>query len=124
MMLNPGGEKFQVTQFDRMDNFGLWQRMVKDLLTQQGLQKALCDEKPADITTIDWNDMEDKAASLIRLCVSDNVINHWFKEQGVPLVVGYVDSDYAGDLDDMRSTMGYVFTLAGDIYAGNYQFNP
>lgn len=28
-------------------------------------------------------------------------------------VVGYVDSDYAGDLDKRRSTTGYVFTLAG-----------
>ncbi|KAE8712235.1 hypothetical protein F3Y22_tig00110259pilonHSYRG00008 [Hibiscus syriacus] len=27
------------------------------------------------------------------------------------LVVGYVDSDYAGDLDNRRSTTGYVFTL-------------
>ncbi|KAG8484966.1 hypothetical protein CXB51_021384 [Gossypium anomalum] len=28
-------------------------------------------------------------------------------------VIGYVDSDYAGDLDKRRSTIGYVFTLAG-----------
>jgi len=28
-------------------------------------------------------------------------------------VVGYVDADYAGDLNDKRSTTGYVFTLAG-----------
>ena len=28
-------------------------------------------------------------------------------------VVGYVDSDFAGDLDKRRSTTGYVFTLAG-----------
>ena len=30
-----------------------------------------------------------------------------------PSIVGYVDSDYAGDMDDRRSTTGYVFTLAG-----------
>ena len=29
------------------------------------------------------------------------------------LVCGYVDSDYAGDLDKRRSTTSYVFTLAG-----------
>ena len=29
------------------------------------------------------------------------------------LVVGYVDSDYASDLDKRRSTMGYLFTMAG-----------
>ena len=28
-------------------------------------------------------------------------------------LVGYVDSDYAGDLDKRRSTTGYVFTIAG-----------
>ncbi|KAL0332846.1 UNVERIFIED_CONTAM: Retrovirus-related Pol polyprotein from transposon TNT 1-94 [Sesamum calycinum] len=34
-------------------------------------------------------------------------------QQNDPLVVGYVDSDYAGDLDYRRSTTGYVFTLGG-----------
>ena len=34
-------------------------------------------------------------------------------QQGNPSVMGYVDSDYAGDMDDRRSTTGYVFTLAG-----------
>ena len=28
-------------------------------------------------------------------------------------VCGYVDSDFAGDLDKRRSTSGYVFTLVG-----------
>ncbi|RVW97637.1 Retrovirus-related Pol polyprotein from transposon TNT 1-94 [Vitis vinifera] len=30
-----------------------------------------------------------------------------------PSVRGYVDADYTGDLDDRRSTTGYVFTLGG-----------
>ncbi|KAL0363822.1 UNVERIFIED_CONTAM: Retrovirus-related Pol polyprotein from transposon TNT 1-94 [Sesamum angustifolium] len=34
-------------------------------------------------------------------------------QQNDLLVVGYVDSDYAGDLDDRRSTTGYDFTLGG-----------
>eukprot|EP00253_Pinus_taeda_P027080 PITA_27080 len=28
-----------------------------------------------------------------------------------PLLVGFTDSDWAGDLDDWKSTVGYVFTL-------------
>ena len=28
-------------------------------------------------------------------------------------VMGYMDADYAGDLNDRRSTTGYVFTFAG-----------
>ena len=30
-------------------------------------------------------------------------------------LVGYADSDYAGDLDKRRSTTGYVFTMAGGL---------
>ena len=35
------------------------------------------------------------------------------KQQGDPSVRGYVDADYVSDLDDRRSTIGYVFTLGG-----------
>src|SRR4051812_18305369 len=31
-------------------------------------------------------------------------------------VVGYVDADYAGDIDNRRSTTGYVFTLCGGTH--------
>ncbi|KAE8658345.1 hypothetical protein F3Y22_tig00116971pilonHSYRG00233 [Hibiscus syriacus] len=36
------------------------------------------------------------------------------------LVVGYVDLDYAGDLDNRRSTTGYVFTLGGGPICWKY----
>ncbi|RVW98296.1 Retrovirus-related Pol polyprotein from transposon TNT 1-94 [Vitis vinifera] len=35
------------------------------------------------------------------------------KQQSDPSVRGYVDVDYVGDLDDRRSTTGYLFTLGG-----------
>src|ERR1044072_7923015 len=35
------------------------------------------------------------------------------REQSVPSVVEIGDTDYAVDLDDRRSTTGFVFTLAG-----------
>ncbi len=36
-----------------------------------------------------------------------------FEKSEDSLVTGYVDSDYAGDLDKRRSTTGYVFIMAG-----------
>jgi len=33
-------------------------------------------------------------------------------QQSDPLVVGYVNSDYAGNLNNRRSTTGYVFTIS------------
>lgn len=36
-------------------------------------------------------------------------------KKSVLLVVGHMDLDYAGDLDDKRSSTGYVFTLGGPI---------
>ncbi|KAL0286680.1 UNVERIFIED_CONTAM: Retrovirus-related Pol polyprotein from transposon TNT 1-94 [Sesamum angustifolium] len=41
-----------------------------------------------------------------------HAVSQVYKYMSKP-VVGYVDSDYAGDLDDRRSTTGYVFTLGG-----------
>ena len=38
---------------------------------------------------------------------------HFSRQQSDPSVMGYVDADYARDLDDRMSTTGYVFTLNG-----------
>ena len=39
-------------------------------------------------------------------------------------VVGYVDSDYVGNIDDRRSTTGYVFTLSGRPICWRSHYNP
>ncbi|GJR70513.1 gag-pol polyprotein [Tanacetum coccineum] len=44
-----------------------------------------------------------KGTSDVALCFRDSDL----------IVKGYVDSDYAGDLDGSKSTTGYVFTLSG-----------
>ena len=38
-----------------------------------------------------------------------------FDQRASTEVVGYVDSDYAGDLDSRKSTTGYVFRFAGGL---------
>jgi hypothetical protein len=53
------GLKFKVEMFDGMDNFRLWQMRVKDLLTQQGLQKALYETKTADMMDANWLELHD-----------------------------------------------------------------
>ncbi|XP_070008078.1 secreted RxLR effector protein 161-like [Nicotiana sylvestris] len=39
----------------------------------------------------------------------------FYKDKLNESLVGYVDSDYAGDLDKRRSLTGYVFTLSGSV---------
>lgn len=40
-------------KFDRSDNFGLWQRRVKDILMQQGIVKAFYGQQSKDMDDID-----------------------------------------------------------------------
>jgi hypothetical protein len=50
---------------------------------------------------------------LIYLCGSSNSCLYFSKSRDC--LFGYVDSDYAGDLDRMRSLLGYLFTLGGCV---------
>jgi hypothetical protein len=43
-----------------------------------------------------------------------------FKIVGTNSVVGYVDADYAGEMDDRRSTTCYLFTLSGGPICWKY----
>ncbi|CAA0823102.1 Unknown protein [Striga hermonthica] len=71
-----GGSKFEVSKFDGHGNFRLWQTRVKDLLAQQGIQKRLRAEKPKGMEDDDWQDLQERAAETIRLCLADEVMYH------------------------------------------------
>lgn len=75
-MISNSGAKFEVARFDGTGNFGLWQRRVKNMLTQQSLQKALCETKVEEMVDADWAEMKEKVAGLICLCVLDEVMCH------------------------------------------------
>ncbi|KAK4422118.1 Retrovirus-related Pol polyprotein from transposon TNT 1-94 [Sesamum alatum] len=70
------GAKFEVVKFDGTGNFGLWQTRVKDLLAQQGILKALRPQKPTSIDEEDWEELQQRAAGTIRLCLADEIMYH------------------------------------------------
>lgn len=59
-----------------MRNFSLWKLKVRDLLVQQRLHKALDGptKKLATMTNSDWEDLDARALSTIKLCLADEVL--------------------------------------------------
>lgn len=70
--------KFEIEKFTGKNNFSLWQRRMKDILIQQGVSKALLgkEKMPADMKEADWDELDAKAASSIRLNLGDDVIHN------------------------------------------------
>ncbi|KAE8717380.1 hypothetical protein F3Y22_tig00110050pilonHSYRG00143 [Hibiscus syriacus] len=86
--------RFDIEKFDGRINFGLWQVQVKDILIQSGLYKALKGkpaslsegkepDKPSDssgdkgkskMSEEEWEELDMRAASQIRLCLAKNVL--------------------------------------------------
>jgi hypothetical protein len=68
--------KFEVENFNGKKNFELWKLKMRDLLVQQGLQKALAGrtKKPVTMTNEEWEDLDTKALSTICLCLADEVM--------------------------------------------------
>ena len=74
--------KFEVEKFTGKSNFALWKLKVMDLLVQQGLHKALdgATKKPATMNDSDWEDLDARALSTIRLCLADEVLFNIIEE--------------------------------------------
>ena len=65
--------KFEVEKFDRMNNFGMWQNEVMDVLVQQELDITL-EDKPEGMSDKDWEKINRQACGTIRLCLAKDVI--------------------------------------------------
>ena len=68
--------KFKVDKFDGMNNFGMWQREVMDVLVQQELDITL-EDKPEGMSDKDWEKINRQACGTIRLCLAKDVIFWW-----------------------------------------------
>jgi hypothetical protein len=68
--------KFEIEKFNGKNNFEIWKVKMHDLLVQQGVVKALLgkEKQPASITDEDWDEMDARALSAIRLCLADDVL--------------------------------------------------
>ncbi|KAM0983960.1 hypothetical protein TB1_010843 [Malus domestica] len=78
--------EFSVKQFNGKGSFTLWQMRVKDVLTQQGLARALKgkDGKPKEMTDDQWEELESRCVSTIQHCIADNIINNVMDEDYAP----------------------------------------
>jgi hypothetical protein len=76
LMAKMQSSKFEVENFSGKNNFELWNLKMRDLLVQQGLQKTLTckSKKPTTMTEWEWEDLDAKDLSTIRLCLADEVL--------------------------------------------------
>ena len=68
-----GGIKSEINRFDGKISFGLWQRIMINILIQQGIKVALLgkEKKPAMMDGDDWADLDERAVSSILQYISD-----------------------------------------------------
>ena len=74
--------KFEIEKFNGKNNFEIWKVKMHDLLVQQGAVKVLLgkEKQPVSITDDDWDEMDGRALSVIRLCLVEDVLFNIFTE--------------------------------------------
>jgi hypothetical protein len=75
-MVKTESAKFEIEKFNGKNNFEIWKVKMHDFLVQQGVVKALLGKakKPVTITDEDWDEIDARALSAIRLCLVDDVL--------------------------------------------------
>ena len=122
--------KYDVEKFCGKGNFSLWQRRMKDLLIQQGVHKALLgkEKKLETMKDIEWVEMDEKAASAIRLNLCDEVIHNilvaktskevWEKLEGL-----YMGKDLANKLYVKKQLYSLHMREGSDLLEHPNMFN-
>ncbi|XP_060966156.1 secreted RxLR effector protein 161-like [Cannabis sativa] len=57
------------------------------------------------------------AKRILRYLQGTKFYGIWYGVTSDSKLVGYTDSDWAGSMDDMKSTSGYAFTLGSGIFS-------
>ena len=88
--------KFEIEKFNGKNNFELWKLKMRDLLVQQGLQRALDGKrkKPLIMTDDEWEDLDAKALSTICLCLADDVLFNIIGETSAVSLWNKLESQY------------------------------
>ena len=75
--------KFEIEKFNEKNNFEIWKVKMHDLLVQQAMVKALLgkSKKPATISDEEWEEIDARALSAIRLCLANGVMFNIFLEK-------------------------------------------
>ncbi|PKI42312.1 hypothetical protein CRG98_037283 [Punica granatum] len=74
-----GGGKFVIKKFDGSD-YGFWRMHIEDYLYGKDLWQPL-EDKPIGMTNAEWNMLDRRAMSVIRLSLSRNVAFYTAKEK-------------------------------------------
>ena len=122
--------KYDVEKFCGKGNFSLWQRRMKDLLIQQGVHKALLgkEKKLETMKDVEWVEMDEKAASAIRLNLGDEIIHNilvaktskevWEKLEGL-----YMRKDLANKLYVKKQLYSLHMREGSDLLEHPNMFN-
>uniref|UniRef100_A0A2N9GMG5 Integrase catalytic domain-containing protein n=1 Tax=Fagus sylvatica TaxID=28930 RepID=A0A2N9GMG5_FAGSY len=122
MAINASIATVGLVKFDGTGNFGLWQRRVKDLLVQQGLVKALYGKtkKPEKMTDDEWEELDMKAVSTIRLLLADEVMYDVMEENStvgiwLNLEKRYMSKSLTNKLHLKQKLYGLKMTEGADL---------
>jgi hypothetical protein len=105
--------KFEVEKFNGKNKFALWKLKMRDLLVQQGLQKALAgkSKKPTSMTDEDWEDLDARSLGIVRLCLAYELLFNIAKETTTTGLWTKLESLY------MTKNLSNIIFLKRELYS-------